>query len=55
MSCGRRVAGLEGGGEPDGEHDQAEAHAVVPSDFFLQHEPGNQREDDKRDAFLDDF
>src|ERR1035437_2028411 len=55
MVAGRGGARLEGGGEPQGEHDEQEAHGVIPGEFFLEHEPGEADEDHQRDALLDDL
>src|SRR6185295_18318213 len=51
----RRFCGLERRGKPDGEQDQREAHAVIPREFFLQHEPRKHHEDGEGDAFLNDL
>ena len=53
MGGGR--GGLERRCEPHGEHDEPEALGVIPREFFLKHEPREQREDRERDGLLDDL
>ena len=50
-----RLGRFERRGEPHREQNQPEAHGVVPSEFFLQHDPGEDHEYPERDALLDDL